>query len=303
MPESTRRWGYGAKRCLFSVFIISVISGIGPNDVRGEDRVKSYKDILKEIYEFRKKRNPSYSMMAFSRDSGFKSYHMSDILRGRYGLSIASADKVASKLRMEPAIREEFLTLVALENSVSPIDRQVATERLKQLEFEYDRSLSHEEFCVISKWYYLAIYEFLRPFKTMPSVEFIQSEIGVTKSEVLDAIEKLTQLRAIEVNDGNLIVNGQLLSVKAYPSSHIRGFHKQMIGKALDSVESVSFNERCLNSYNLYLTEQEYSSLIVELSAFIRHSINEKQKERKSNARLYSINTQIFPLAKSPCSE
>lgn len=260
---------------------------------------KSYRELLKELYLLRKRRNSSYSLVAFSRDAGFKSYHMNDIISGRYGLSPARAIKVAEHLKMSEFMKEEFLTLVHMESARSPIEKKAAMDKLESLKYSADRVISVEEFNPISKWFYLAVLELLRKYEVCPSYEEISEKLGISVDQARDCIEKLKSAGILSFADGRIELKFELLTIKSQPSEVIRSFHKEMINKAVDSMESVDFKKRYIGSYNVLLTQEEYNNLVVELTSFIRKTTVDRQKNADAHSKLHAINLQVFPLEKN----
>ncbi|MGZ3748755.1 MAG: hypothetical protein ACXVCD_15580, partial [Pseudobdellovibrionaceae bacterium] len=53
----------------------------------------SYQTILKNELKYRLQRNPSYSLRAFAKALEMSAPHLSDILSGKKGLSLSSAQR------------------------------------------------------------------------------------------------------------------------------------------------------------------------------------------------------------------
>lgn len=260
----------------------------------------SYRKILMDIFESRKIQNPSYSIAAFSRDAGYKSYHISDIIKGRYGLSTSSAAKVAKNLKMPTDLYAEFMHLVELEYSKSPIANNIALEKLEKLRYTIDKKIDLNDFDALSEWYYFAIAELARHPSFLPEEKYISKKLGITEEQSIQAISKLKQYGILVKNKrGDYSVSHEMLSVSSNtPSKSIRNFHKAMLKKSLDSIEAFSINERHLTSFNALLTKEEYNLLSNELSAYVQNFIHKIQKNPKNSSRLYAINIQLHPYSK-----
>lgn len=266
---------------------------------------ENYRDFLKKLYLSRKTKNPLYSLAAYSRDAGFKSYHMNDIINGRYGLSPKRAKVVAQNLKLSEEKKELFLSLVELENPKSPIDRHLAEERVRELLLSTEAIFSAEENPQLGDWYYLAAYELSRQSSRTLQVEDLMSRLGLTIEQAESALAEIENLKkplATNSEDAQSPETSRaMISVQSKnngPSTTIRRFHKQMILKSIASMEADPVEERCFSSFNVNLTKEEYVNLSNEVKAFIRKKIHQYQDSESSDQRLYALNLQIFPLEK-----
>lgn len=258
---------------------------------------RSYRDLLKEVFEQRKKQDPSYTILKYSQDAGFVSYHMSDILRGRYGLSRPAALKLVENLKFSHLAKEEFLARVELETGKSPHEKALALEKLENINRLADHSVCIDDYSFTSEWYYLAIIELARreDFKNDP--QWLSERLGLSLETAELALEKLLSTKILNLENDRITVNFELFGVKAKgPSELIRKIHRSMIGKSLEAMESVPVEQRTFSSFNVLLSEEEYNSFKEDVLAFVRKSILLRQKQQKSDSKLYSINLQIFPL-------
>lgn len=90
-----------------------------------------YKQYLIDEFYRRLDRNDCYSLRAFSRDLGLRPAALSDIMNGRYGLSAASARKVASRLRFDDRKALFFVALVECRHSRSVVMKEAALRRIR----------------------------------------------------------------------------------------------------------------------------------------------------------------------------
>jgi uncharacterized protein (TIGR02147 family) len=94
------------------------------------DSVPAYRDILKEEFSQRRRRNPRYSLRAFARDLKLSPSMLCDVINGNHGLSRAGASKVAQALNLNPQESEFFCDLVDCTNARSAIKRETARLRI-----------------------------------------------------------------------------------------------------------------------------------------------------------------------------
>lgn len=262
----------------------------------------TYRDILQRIYSDRKQRNPQYSLSAYSRDAGFKSYHMSDILSSRYGLSTKRSVEVASALNLSGVLREKFLLLVAVEHARSPKDKEEAQKRLEDLEYDPDLFIKESGFKLINKWYDTAIIVLANEESVKIDKESVAKTLNISLDE---AAESLSNLRAIGVlaEGGSGRVNEHKLAsvVSEGESEAIQFYHKQNLLKAVDSLNEVPVTERSFLSYTSVLTDCQYKNLAELVDDTVRKALLEMQDEKKKfkveeSLKLYTFSSQLFPL-------
>lgn len=264
-------------------------------------KYKSYRDILKNVYEIRKRKNPSYSMVAFSRDCGFKSYHVSDVLSGRYPLSIKRAHDVSKKLKFNDLLHEEFIALVNLEHSKDQIRVQQAIKTLKKAQSDSVVIINDNDFSLISDWYYLAIVEIYRNEKNQ-KLGFLEisEKLNIDKDLALNAINKLVEQNYLcRLSPSGYKANKEYIAIRASNKSSeiIRNFHKQILSKVVTSIDSISSDKRHIQTFVALLSEKDYKLFVDDLSQFIKQRIEELQ-ETKSSGVVHSIGFQILPLEK-----
>lgn len=257
----------------------------------------SYIDILRDIYNLRKKKNPAYSMSKFSRDAGFKSYHLSDVLAGRYGLSTKRAAEVADKLKMPENLKKQFMRLVEYNSAKSKEDKNLSLFESTHFLFEADKKINAEEFNLTSEWYYFALIELIRKSDQELNFTTLSHQLKISEDECEKAVNTMLKLGYLVKSQNQLKVHHSMISLSnEAPSETIRQYHRTMIAKSLESMKNDPVNQRYFGSFNLNISKENYKSLHEEISAFIRKKIIHYQKDSEAAQRLYCLNFQLFPL-------
>jgi plasmid maintenance system antidote protein VapI len=86
---------------------------------------------LQEAFERRIAKNSRYSLRAFARSLGISPSRLCEILKGKQGLSVAWAEKIATRLKFEKEKKRQFCDLVEAEHSRSEARRRLAKQRLE----------------------------------------------------------------------------------------------------------------------------------------------------------------------------
>jgi uncharacterized protein (TIGR02147 family) len=197
-------------------------------------KYNDYKKILKNELSKRCNLNPQYSLRAFSKDLGIGAARMSEVLSGKQGLSVSSAEKIATKLGLSAFEKDYFITLIESVHSRSQAKRDLARFNLLRFGANNDLKLKEDNWELISNWYHSAIIELtkVRGFKN--NYSWIAEKLAISKEEVEEACERLIRLNILKEEKGKLKVTGEWLvfSPNEIPSDSIKKFHIETMNKA-----------------------------------------------------------------------
>ncbi len=84
---------------------------------------------LRDEYDQRHKRNPSYSWRSFARDLKLSPSMLSEFLKGRYGLSKGKATLIAQTIKLDMINTEHFIDLLEAGFHRLPTQRELAWSR------------------------------------------------------------------------------------------------------------------------------------------------------------------------------
>jgi len=259
--------------------------------------VDNYKKILKQKLTERCSTNKHYSLRAFARDIGLESSLLSRILSGTRKLSSQSAQLVAHKLFPNANEKDYFLALVNFENANKLSLKEVAAKELEKFQQQNEIiSLQLDSFYVISDWYHYAIMDMtgLKNFRNDP--KFIASQLGITEIEVKLAIERLIRLGLLDQVNGKLKKTSvNIVTPSGKPNEGLRKFHKQMISKALTSIDEQSVEERMNQALTFNLNKKNLSKYFSAVENFISE-IRKIANQEKNSDELYQLNIQLFNL-------
>ncbi|MBI2606757.1 MAG: TIGR02147 family protein [Deltaproteobacteria bacterium] len=191
-----------------------------------------YRQVLSRELEVRCQRNPRYSLRSFARDLGMAPAQLSDILRGRYGISRASAANIADRMSMGSTEKEIFCDLVESKHARSQLQRKLALARLAKQEKQYS-TIALDSFQAISDWYHFAILELVTLDDFQNDLTWIANTLGITTHEAKSAIERLKRLDMLVETKGELKPAEDFTATPSgIPSDAIRKFHQQILKKA-----------------------------------------------------------------------
>src|SRR4051794_25234007 len=92
-----------------------------------------HRDVVRAFFTERAKRNPRYSLRAFSRDVGISASRLSEVLNGRSGsLSAHTVGSLSQRLGLGAREAAYFLALAQRDQSRSPGVREAAVAHIKR---------------------------------------------------------------------------------------------------------------------------------------------------------------------------
>ena len=248
----------------------------------------------------RQKRNSAYSVRAFSRDLSLRGSKLSEILKGKAGISVDRAIFIADKLQLNDDLRAFFIDLVQSEHSRSPIAKKAAQQRIQDRMKIFSRLEAAEEHLLLSDWYNLAVLE-LMPLEENHSVEHFAARLGLEPELVERSIERMLKEDYIEkVGDKWVPRQTNRKTTEDTPSAAtIRNFHKKVIEKALPSLETRPAQEREFSSTIFSMNSEDIEMVKERIREFRRNLAWElNQKSRKDG--VYCLSMQFFELTEKP---
>ena len=259
-----------------------------------------YSDILKEHLEFRKIQNTRYSLRAFARDLEIAPSNLSEILRGKQGISPQKAIQIASTLKLNKQESEYFTNLVMAHDARSKKDRNIAQRNLEKIKiFSEKKQLQEDTFKLISDWYYYAILELITTSDFKSNHKWIAKTLGLTTLEVDEAFARLLRLKLIKKTGGQYISTGiQLDTTHGVPSLSIKKFCQQILNKAMKSITDQSVDERELSTLTVAIHSEDLPVLKKKIQEFrneFDRLIAKKLENKKAN-KVYCLSMQFFNL-------
>ncbi|MBL7545198.1 MAG: TIGR02147 family protein [Bdellovibrionaceae bacterium] len=259
---------------------------------------KDYREILKNEYQKRKMRNANYSLRAFARDIGLTSPRLTDVLKNRQGLSRLTAATIAQKLGFIGSQAEFFCNAVEALDGRSQTSRDLAKRQIEKFGNLFKRKVKDDQFKIISDWYHFAILSMsnIADFKSSP--EWIAKKLGLSVPVVEKAIERLLNLGYLVDKNGKLSESENLVACQdEIPSKYGRSFHKQIIIKALESIETQSMHQRDITSMTLAVNPSKIPLAKKMIADFIKE-FDKEMNDVTDLEKLYAISIQFFSLEK-----
>lgn len=232
-----------------------------------------YKDILLEKYEAMRAKKPALSLRQFALAIGITPSNLSDIFKGRCGLSPKNAAKVADGLGMDESEARYFLDLVESKHARSRPDREAAQKRLEERsQHPLGSPVKGEAVHAITKWYYMAALELITLTDGKIDAVDLSKRLSITIDEAKTAFSTLRKLGLIKLVSGRFVREKEHLLVESpTPSALVRKYHEQILALGQNAVMEKPMTERKLSSTLMTFDSRRYE----EVTQFLSEMDNE----------------------------
>ena len=210
--------------------------------------------------------NPRYSLRAYARHLGLSPGELSEVLREKRDLSLKSALKVAKAMNLNPVETKQLLHLAQVVKSrklgtSEQLDRPVLTLEQKQL--------TEDTFSLIADWYHFAILNLLDLEGFKWHAGWIAKRLGLTPTQAKMAMDLLLRLGIVkQVNGRYKGADDFVLSPAGVPSEAVRSYHRQMLTKAIESLELQATSEREITGVGFAVDTKDLPAIKKEISDF-----------------------------------
>lgn len=263
-----------------------------------QETLADYRGFLDRAFQGRVRRNPDYSLRAFARDLGFPASKLSEIMRGRCGLSRKSGLRIAEKIRLSPEETEYFLTLIESEHARSPSRKKRAQELLeRQKALRSFAEMDLDRFRIISDWHHFAILELTETQGFRSNAKWVADRLGITEEQARAAIDRLLENGLLKENSADEWVqtHANLATPSGIPSREIREHHRQIIELAQGSLDATPIQERDFSTMTFAFDPSQMEKARQLIKEFRRRFAEEIQNVG-DRQRVYAFSLQFFPL-------
>jgi uncharacterized protein (TIGR02147 family) len=258
---------------------------------------ESYRLFLREEWAERAKNNSRYSLRAFARQIGVSPTTLSHVISGKKNLSLDTALEVASRLGLNAQETEYFELLVQIEAAKTPELRARYQERLRTLNpTRKTTDLTTEFFKLISDWHHYGILMLTEVTGFEFTPKNVARRIGISAVEAKIAIDRLYQLELLEdTKTGPRRSRGDLMIASQVPNTALRKYHRQLLERAIQSLETQTPQEKLVGSEVLAVSKQDLPAVEELMEEFFSKVIALSKKPKKKTD-VYHLGVQFFNL-------
>lgn len=259
-----------------------------------------YRTFLKNTLNEKAQINKGYSLRTFAGKLQISNSYLSEVLNNKKMLSVELAFKIALKLDLTDLETQYFCLLVQIDQEKDPAFREAFQDRLKKLNPKNkSHDLSVDVFKTISEWYHLPILEltYLPGFKATP--DYVSKKLGISKSEAELALKRLIRLDLLEKDNKQIWkkAHNYLLSESKVSDSAFKHYHKQILERAIASIDSQSPKER-ISATDVLAIDSKYLPEIDRLSQEFSSAVMKISERSKIKDNVYALSVHFLNLTK-----
>lgn len=264
----------------------------------GAPVVSDFRIYLQREFVRRVRKNPRYSMTAFSKALATDASTLSKILRGKRPLKRQAIERFAARLGLSPNLVQTFIASSPRKNA-----KRVIGVKQDSVSPEYTQ-LSIDQFDVISDWYHYAILELIALPNFQSTPEWIARALSISEPEVCIALERLERLEMIERDEAGQwrdVSGGFSTTLGSAPThSALKNLQRQVLEKAITALEEVPVEKRSQTSMTMAI-EVEKLSEARELIKEFQRKMNALLSPTGSRAisEVYHLGVSLYPVSKT----
>ncbi len=249
----------------------------------------NFRSLLQEELVDRCRRNPNYSLRSFARSLKVEPSALSQMINGKRPIT----EKMKLRLGSALGIGTDQLSKIPNSDIAAVASLKNNTEVQK---------LTLDTFATISDWYHYAILELTHVIGFQSDPQWISQRLGITKSEVNIALERLLRLELLKKDAKGKWIdaseNGELTQLtSAQTSDAARKYQTQLLELSKHAVQEVPLSQRNHTSVTLCFDPGDMSKAIARITEFRRAFARDFQPKKAKE--VYQLQISLFPLTKS----
>lgn len=257
-----------------------------PGQMPTANEKTKYQDVgefLSQFFEKRRAKNSQYSIRAFARDTGISSGRASEFLRGISIPGPLLSNRIATALQLNEKQKHQLKFMIASHLSVR-----------KNGKIGNTHQLADKEFTLLPDWQHFAVLNLLNTVNAEPSVPWLANRLGLTEEAIGDSLKKLC-LAGLAQEEGGFYkaTHQHLTSTSTIPSEALRSYHRQMIERALWSIDNVPLELRNVTSIMMTANPSNLYKLKVLTNEFKQRAAELFGEGDATD--VYNLCIQIFP--------
>ncbi len=249
----------------------------------GNLKSKDFRLFLQRELVERCRRNPKYSLRAFAKSLGIVPSALSDMLNGKRTITPASIQRLGLALGLNLSEVRSF------------------TEGRKAKPSQDFQQLTLDTFAIISDWYHYAILELMKVKGFKSDLNWIARALGISKSEVNAAFERLCRVGLIAVDkrgrwrdtSGGFSTN---IIDSNITSAGNKKLQRQFLEMSIKALEHLPPQVRNHTSMTMPINPKKLPEAIARIKDF-RRELCEFLENEKDLKEVYNLSISLYPLS------
>ncbi|HPI39577.1 MAG TPA: TIGR02147 family protein [Pseudobdellovibrionaceae bacterium] len=258
-------------------------------------------EILKNYWMRKKEDQPSYSLRALARDIKISPSYLSDVFSGKKQISVKVFKNLCRALEVDTDTINAINTAALFEN----LPKEFTPKNINKLKIlsggiPQFKPMSKKKYSLLKKWYYVAILDLMTCQNFKSDRRWIAKRLGLLQGEVDEALDVLITLDLVDIHNNIWRKKTDKIRLPTIKSqAEVRQFHKQMIEKSLDELNSKltpqDFDRRLITGITFSCNPTELKSMKKKINTFLHQLTSDMMTPVSSE--VYQVNLQLFPLS------
>lgn len=233
-------------------------------------------------------RNPRYTLRSFAALLEMDSSTVSQLISGKRRAARKVINRICKSLGANPKLQYEFLEKASRIIKTEPQINDVNNYQL----------MSDDAIEVLSNWYYFAILEIINIDNFQSSFTWIANRLSLTASEVKIAIERLTRLNLLKIEDNQIKRTEKFLTtyIPGQTTSTQKEFQKQVLRMALDAIDDIPIELRDMTNMTMSIDIDKIAEAKKMITKFRRELCTFLEDGERT--RVFQLGIQLYPISK-----
>lgn len=241
-------------------------------------------DHLKRVFAERCRKNPSYSLRAFSRSLGMDSSTVSAILKGKRPVTFKMARKLIEGLNISDPQEAQTLIVETLTGATGM--GEYGAEKYQDLVLDAAET--------IASWEHFAILALLEIKDFSGQERAISERLNIPIGIVMESLSRLEKLNLVTKSKEGWQLTGENMATPSHvQSGALREGHRQNMTKALEALDSVPLDARDFSGITMAVNSSRLPEARKIIQQF-RRKLAAYMENGKPDS-VYRLNVQLFP--------
>ena len=235
-------------------------------------------DILQTELTRRCQQNPRYSLRAFARLLGVSPANLSLVLNRKRAPSQKTVDRILNRVALDP-VQKEWIS--QSRSAVQP-----------DLQDNVDEATVEK----VATWLAYAVLSLIKTKGFKADLRWMSTRLGVSVFEIKSTVEALQSVGLLKISKDGWKRSSEGLRLKNSVSTTIsQNFQKQLLAKALCSMENDPMETRDLTSITMAMSPEKMKQAKEEIRKF-RLKMAELFEEPGKSTEVYNLTVQFVPV-------
>lgn len=258
---------------------------------------------LKDVWEEKKKNNPSFTIRAWAKSMGMKAHNpLYESIKGKRKIPKSYIPLLVNSLSLSPQEGLYFEALIDLQRAKKQEEKQYYSDRLNSLSpKEHITFFELESFRFFKDPTHFALLEMteLKDFKY--DMKWIQKKLGVKKTliEIERMIERLITLGFLQEEKGTIIrTQDHIFSQMDKHDEALKKYHQTVMDYARKALSHQEIDDREYNGVCFNIKKEHIKEIKAEIREFKNKLIAKYEAPKGKAMSTYQLNIQLFNLNK-----